>query len=206
MKLKIQYKGKTLTLGYISSTDKCLIGWYSPQAISERFADGLMPNLDLHVTYPIDGNIHYSYKFHDKEKGVKFDKKIYYDKIVTVEKTLDNVYIDKIITDRNGQNFLEHFVSTEKPERLDKHDYNAFHFPHSGILLDERTLPLIIDESQIKSTDIVLNVDGMEGKTINYGFSVYSKSRSEFYRPDATSKREVYFNNIYVEGFILCVN
>lgn len=203
MKIKVQYKEKYLTLGYVSITKNTIVVWYTPQAIVGSLVAGNMLDLDLHATYPMNGDFHYSYKFMNSDDNLDYDKKIYHDRIVII-KYLNGEFVDKIRSERDGSDFLEHMVPDTMCDPLDNPEFNMFVYPQGAISMVKKTLSMITEESKPKDSDIILKVDGLEDSILNFGFSIYNKSREKLYQHGEV-KRILCFENVYVEAFLRAV-
>lgn len=82
MKIKVAYKGKCLTLAYFRTGGNTIVSWYLPQYLSGALLSDEMMNMDFHVTYPRDGNMHYSYKYLNSVENLWYEKRVYHDEVV----------------------------------------------------------------------------------------------------------------------------
>lgn len=202
MRIKIKYKGKCTTLAYINLSTNSVVGWYVPKLFNYHLSDKTLEKLNYHVTYPVDGNLHYTFDYFDPNKKLFFQKRVYFDHVRIKKFDVNQRYIDYSDSKRDANDIMQHFMNTDKYERLDSDKFNLYEFPQTAIGLNEKVLASIQDTyKEDDAEDIIFNIDGMENAILNYGFSLYKTSRKELYQSGAV-KRFLAFGDIYIEGYI----
>lgn len=209
MKLKLAYEGRCLTIGYISVSNNTIVGWYQPQFLNIHFINENVEKRDFHITYPRDGNAHYSYKYFDPADQCKYEKRVYYDEVVLKKFDLTGTFLGFEKMQRKEEDNDQHMVMRYKTPPLD--DANLlFEFPQFGLRIGNRVREKIVDVcGNQQEDDIILNIDGYDGGTVNVGFFIYNSSREDYvYNVPGTlllRKRFLALGSVYIEGYILVV-
>lgn len=186
-----------IQLYWIKGTSRSITGWIAGDLIKKDFNVSNDTTVDLHFTYPKDGNFHHSYKIVNQKEEV----------YVSV---YNNIIKTKIIQPDSGNRTvteearlklnsmpLSVFVPTEKQLPLDKVKYRQFQTIGFTIVdgkfgLSDKInfiLPseidkkdLVVDVTEFKSTSINLTAFLREKSTEigNFGDSRFESSEIEF--------------------------
>jgi hypothetical protein len=83
-KMEVYVKDKTgaQKVYWIRRRKKLVAGWFAPaKLLNESLGASQNASVDIHFTYPPDGNLHYSLKFIDPDTGVQRFDTVYHDHI-----------------------------------------------------------------------------------------------------------------------------
>ena len=194
-------------------TANSVIGWHTSKGWFDNYVE-TASDIDIHFTYPLDGNYHISYKYFDENEGVRIEKRVFFNEIRTKKFDKENgVFLGIDIVERNDDfNDIKTFVYPEKAPKLTEIEeifgvFSIIAFPSLDIQpihsLFNRTELLI----QPKPDDIVLGITEYPEKGINIGSFVLNKDYGEVYTSNQLkriSRREIneYFG---IELFVLVI-
>jgi len=196
-------------MAYISISRKSIVSWYMPEFFNLQLVGEQVKILSFHVTYHVDGNIHFTYKYQNEYDKKLYEKRVYFDYVAIVQKDENGAYIDKNKSLRSDDDSHQILVPREKQTMLGASPL-LFVFPQGGTILNERVLNEInevIDSARVN--DLNIDVNGCEGRMLNYGFYIYDNTRKEFITNidrEIIKKKQVFaFNNVVIEGYIFVV-
>lgn len=206
MKIIISLKGKCLTLGYIKKTKNSVIGWYMPDAMNINFINDRVQKRDFHITYPRDGNAHFSYKYFDPDTNQNFEKRVYYDEVVIKKFDSDMNFIGFEKQSRSDIDIDQHLAVKTHPLPLDEH-FKVFLLPlAASVISDQFSKKIEQPCQQTGSEDIIFDVENLNGKILNVGFAIYTGNEDDFYWNISgiiDRKKLNVFGNIYIESYLL---
>lgn len=204
MRIILSYKGKCLTVAYIVASKNTIVGWYMPNFLNTHHINEHVENKDFHITYPRDGNIHYSYKYFDPRDKCNYEKRVYFDEVIVKRFDEDKVFKDFKKEPRCDKDHDQILVMRTRQEPLSHHSF-LFQYPQVGLPLDERILDKIIAPCTVSDNDICLNIDEYVGQFINYGFNIYDKNKTGFMmniKGIIERKRFLAYETTFIEGFV----
>jgi hypothetical protein len=79
---------------WIKREPRQIVGWFGSRATEPQFAPRTTESVDVHFTYPTDGNYHFSYKYRDASRQLLRVESFYRDRVRI--KTLVNGVADRI--------------------------------------------------------------------------------------------------------------
>ncbi len=209
MKIKIYYKSKCLTLAYFRTGNNTIVSWYMPQYLSRALVSDEMTNMDFHVTYPRDGNMHYSYKYLNSTENLWYEKRVYHDEIVLKQFDEKKVFLGYKKEPRNEKHPQQILVRRHKSDPTISTSF-VFDFPQSGMIINDELLDKIEDRCDNKSgNDLIFDITGFEGRTLNFGFFLYGSERKEPLMGKISSNvmlnQLTIFDGATMEGYIFIV-
>ena len=205
MRIQVYYKGQCLTLAYITQTKNTLIGWFASKVINIEFVNPIVEKRDFHITYPRDGNAHFSYKYFDPISRLNFEKRVYFDEVVLKKFNENMEFISFEKQPRNDDDLDQHLAIKIKPKPLDE-NFESFMFPTTATIIDDRFLEKINEKcTPLKKDDIRLDVENLEG-VLNMGFIIYSGNEGDFpIKSELVTDLKLMkvSENIFVGGYVL---
>ena len=206
MRIQVYYKGQCLTLGYITWTNNTIIGWFASKAINIEFVNPIVEKRDFHITYPRDGNAHFSYKYFDPISMMNFEKRVYFDEVVLKRFNEQMEFISFEKQPRNDDDIDQHLAIKMKPRPLDQ-EFDSFTFPTTASIIDDRFLDKIDEKcTPLKNEDIRLDVENLKDSILNMGFIIYSGTENNFpFKHELITDLKVMrmFDDIFIGGYLL---
>jgi hypothetical protein len=169
-----------IQLYWIKKTANSITGWVAGDLIKKDFNVSDDTTVDLHFTYPKDGNFHHSYKIVNKKEEVYVS--IYSDIIKTkiIVPDLENRTVTEEPRIKLNSMPLSVFVPTEKQLPLDKVTYRQFQTIGFTIVDGKFGLSDKINfilPSEIDKQDLVVDVTDFKSTSINLTSFIREKSK-----------------------------
>lgn len=157
-----------IQLYWIKKTETSIVGWIAGDLIKNDFNVSVDTIIDIHFTYPADGNLHHSYKLISPDKETYIS--VYNNKVKT--KIIENGqrHVTEEARTRIDSMPLSIFVPTEKQPSLNEVKYRqfptiGFNIVNGKFGLSDKTNFILPAEE--KGEDLIVDVTKFQNTPIN---------------------------------------
>jgi hypothetical protein len=177
MRLLLHHSDGHYPVFWINREARQIVGWSGSRATEPQFAPRTTENVDVHFTYPADGNYHFSYKYWNASGQLLRVESFYRDRVRT--KLLVNGVADRIEeiqraeweAQRDTVILLPDFVL---PPLADySSNPHSFFFPSSGFNVFPGIRPGLMPRNpefvEPRSNDLVVEIRRTEAIMVNMG-------------------------------------
>jgi hypothetical protein len=165
---------------FINLQENSIVGWFSGNWMKEQLGIADDQPLDVHFTYPKDGNFHQSVKI--RSDNLEQYISVYWNKVkiktIEINDEIRARNINEMTREEYGNNLLSFSVPAFKPEPLD----NLQNYFFTGVALNIfngsfkiHEWDFIIKEQDIKEDDLVVDVSNLDNVNVNISAAIRPK-------------------------------
>lgn len=165
---------------FVNLQENSIVGWFSGDWMKEQLGIADDQPLDVHFTYPRDGNIHQSVKIRTDalEKYII----VYWNKVkiktISINGGIKTREVSEMTREEFGNNLLAFSVPLFKPEPLNR--LQNYFFPGVALNIFNGSFKihewdLLIKEQDIKEDDLVVDVSNLDNVNLNISAAIRPK-------------------------------